>query len=183
MIIYTIQPKQILNKLIADKKYTCDAHKSHYKNDFNKEYRWMALQMDNKSIPHPKNLIYPIWGWYRMNGCEPTLKELKEFTSNNDIILKLNIPTDKILLSDYDAWHYVLNDIWYDDSTTEYEFNLMHEYFDALPYSKQNKLKKESWLKIFDITKTNTDWSKTGYYVQGTFWEITDDMLIDIIEP
>lgn len=183
MIIYTIQPQQILNELIANKKYTCDTHKSYYRNDFDKEYRWMTSRMDSKAIPHPENLVYPIWGWYRMNGHEPTLKELKEFTSDNDVILKLSIPKNKILLSDYDAWHYVLNNMWYDDSTSEQEFDLMHTYFDTLPLFKQNRLKEKSWLKIFDITKTKTDWSKTGYYVQGTFWEITDDMLIDVIKP
>lgn len=182
MVIYTIQSRQVLDRLITNKKYTCDAEKSHYKNDFDTEYKWMAAQMDNHAVPHPDNLIYPIWGWYRINGHAPTLNDLKNFMSKDDIILKINIPENKILLSDYDAWHYVLNNMWYDNSTSEYEFDLMHTYFDTLPRFKQKKLKEESWLKIFNITKIKTDWFKNGYYVQGTFWEITDNMLIEVIE-
>jgi hypothetical protein len=98
--------------------------------------------------------IMPIWGWYkRAWRTAPDLREnglLEPGTPG--VMMHLRIDESRLLLSDFDLWHAVLNDT----------------------PTVLGEEKEASWEHIFDLQKsrdilqTPTD----DQFVQATFWEI-----------
>ena len=88
------------------------------------------------------------------------------------VCLELEIPDEEVLLSDFNAWHYVLNRCWLDDSRNEEEYDRLQEWFDNLPGQDRERLRVESWQKIFDVEPYKDEWITKGRYVQAVFWEI-----------
>lgn len=66
-------------------------------------YRWYTYEA-GKHIRIPEGLEYPIW----LCGSEETMLQPIEDT----VILKLEVPKEKVLLCNMDAWGYVVN-YWY----------------------------------------------------------------------
>lgn len=181
MRVFTVQPLEVLNIIEHKGYFICTKDRSENYKDFYDAYNWLVQEMIKRKIyPVEKNTL-PCWCWYLYDGKNKL--DLRHsglgIPKEKLICLELEIPENKILLSDYGAWHYVLNNTWYDDSTNEKEFDKLHDWYDKLPYSKQNELRVKSWQKIFDIQKVRTEWSDNGYYVQGTFWVITKDMIVN----
>ena len=81
-------------------------------------------------------------------------------------LLTIDVPEKHILLSDFDYWHFVLNDI-------------------PLRFSKDGKIencseteKLKSWEKIFDITYRIEGDEDTPMSTQAVLWEIKKEWLI-----
>ena len=83
-------------------------------------------------------------------------------------------------MSDFNAWHYVLNRSWYDDSTNEEEWENMHAWFDSLNGEKKEELRKKSWQKIFNVEFRNSNWDSNGHYIQATFWVLKKSMIKNV---
>lgn len=175
MKLWTIQPEEVYEILKKDGIFTCNQSLASYGEDFKIPYAWMVKQMDNRNINHPEGLILPIWAWHTRNWKhkKPDLREAAyDVKGEKCVLLEIEIPDGEVLLSDYDEWHYVLNDSWNDDSMNEEEWEKMQEEFDKLPFLEQEKLKKESWEKIFDVTPFQNEWRTKGRYIQACFWEL-----------
>jgi hypothetical protein len=96
--------------------------------DFSDPYQWMMRQME-KRIPSYGG-EYPIWVWTERQD----LRRAGYFEPGiSGVQLELNIPDEKVLLSDFNAWHFVLNN----DS--------------LLIDDEENISKEESWERIFDF--------------------------------
>lgn len=177
MHVWTIQPPDVLKILEKEGKFTCNPELSD--KDFTKAYEWMVNQMDAKGIEHPENLKLPIWAWYRYDwkNKKPDLRHSMGVKGMNYICIELEVPDSHVLLSDYNAWHYVLNDMWNDPSKNEEEYDALQDWYDGLDVDTKNKTKIESWQRIFDIEPYEDMWNMKGRYVQATFWEITEDMV------
>ena len=184
MKVFTVQPLEVLDIIEKKGYFTCEKAKSENYKDFYSAYNWLAKEMIRRKIYPVESNTLPVWCWYLYDGKNKLdLRHSGLGTpKEKQVCLELEIQENKILLSDYGAWHFVLNNSWYDDSTSEREFDKLHAWFDTLPYKKQEELKVKSWQKIFDITQVRNEWSSNGYYVQGTFWAITKDMIVNTKE-
>ena len=84
--------------------------------------------------------------------------------------MEINIPEEKVLLSDFEAWYFVLNDWYYSPATNEQEWERLEKKFDSLPERKQKQVEEKSWQRIFDTDIRHGEWTKNGETVQGCFW-------------
>lgn len=183
MILWTIQPPEIVNMIENTGQFTCDTSLSENYQDFHNAYLWIADEMDKRKIHHPKDVQLPLWAWHTFNWKhkKPDFRGTGLGTPKHQYAcIEFEIPDDQVLLSDHNHWHFVLNNSWFDDSTNEEEFDKLHNWFDSLKPTERETLKQDSWQKIFDVTPVHTNWLQTGRYVQATFWTLKKDMIRDI---
>lgn len=178
MRLWTIQPLEVLEIIKQEGEFVCNPNYSDP--DFKRAYHWLVKQMDNHGIEHPYGLELPIWAWYKTEweNKKPDLEQ-EDFSSNrnNLVCIELEINDKDVLLTDFYAWHYVLNDSFLDSSHDEKEWDLQHEWYDALTPEKRQIVKEESWNDIFNITPTQNEWIARGREVQAVFWKITKEMI------
>ncbi|GGG61298.1 DUF3841 domain-containing protein [Hymenobacter glacieicola] len=65
-------------------------------------YDWMVQQM--KTRLGISEDFYPVWAW----GERPDLRQ-RGFGTGGLVLLRLEVNEARVLASDYNAWHYVLN--------------------------------------------------------------------------
>lgn len=185
MRLWTIQPKEVYDILKNNGEFICDITKSSLFDEyFKRSYDWLITKMDEKNINHPIGVDYPIWAWHTMDWKHEKPNLLEDYYGEKGeelICLELEVPDEDVLLSDFNLWHFVLNDSWIDDSKNEMEYDLMHEQYDKLSPLEREQLKKDSWNKIFDITPiTYGDWVSIGRYVQACFWKLKLEYVINM---
>lgn len=183
MILWTIQPTEIMEVVNNTGSFTCDVSKSENYEDFKDAYLWLVSEMDKRNIPHPEGIDLPLWAWHTRDWKhkKPDLRNIGLGCSGQKCVcIEFEIDDDKVLLSDYDNWHFVLNKWWLDDSTCDKEWEKLHEWYDKQPYDVRNKLMVESWQKVFDIKPYENDWFAKGRYVQATFWELKNEMIKEV---
>lgn len=175
MRLWTIQPKEVYEQLINNGYVTCDPTLAHniVDNSFTKAYKYIVKLMQSRGIVKPSNVDYPIWAWHTYNWKhhKPDLRTLK-FGKRGDkkLCIELEVPDNEVLLTDFDAWHFVLNDCYFDTSTNEKEYDRQHDWFDRLPAKQRERVKIRSWERITDVSKFKSDWISRGAYVQATFF-------------
>lgn len=138
-------------------------------------YDWLRKQMSQRIGPPPTPEAYPIWGWYQYEGRsgKPDMRRFR-----NDLRaagpaglwrLKLEVPDEQVLLSDFDLWHFPLNR-WY--------LSVSEEDYDAHDTCTQEEMEK-SWELIFHLDMPANDWNSAPQKtIQGTFWELTQYMVV-----
>jgi hypothetical protein len=97
------------------------------------------------------------------------------------VLLSLDVEDNRVLLSDYDAWHFVLN-YWYLAKPRQaqlFERQLHAKGLDfyrhkPLPDKLAHDQLQASWEQIFDLRKARTilDFSAKRQIIQATFWEL-----------
>jgi hypothetical protein len=173
MVLWTIQPVEVYKQIKRDGYYKFNSALAENYKDFKNSYDWLERQMNIRGINKNNCEEGLVWAWYKWNGIRknPDLKESGFAESGEKMVcMEIDIPDNRVLLSDFDAWHYVLNDWWIDDSTNEKEWDENHKWLDTLRYAKQREIREKSWQKIFDIEELDTEWVKKGFYVQATFY-------------
>lgn len=95
------------------------------------------------------------------------------------VCLEIEVPDKDVLLSDFNAWHFVLNNSYLDDSNNEEEFEKMHAEFDALSLKEKDEKKRASWQSIFDVSKytIGDGWRANGFYVQAVFYGLKKEQI------
>jgi hypothetical protein len=68
-------------------------------------YEWMRQRMAER-VPDFSG-DYPMWGWIKRPSTKP--KPRKYRGTSDNIRLTVQVPRSRIVFSDYDAWHAVLN--------------------------------------------------------------------------
>ena len=88
----------------------------HTEEDFLGSYRWMASQMERRlQTPRPSEDSMPIWAWWQWWGDRhrPDLRASGYLPKGTrGIRVELQVKADRVLLCDFELWHYVLN-YWY----------------------------------------------------------------------
>jgi len=107
--------------------------------DFINPYSWMMKQMKERLTEYKNE--YPIWLWIK----RPDLRRtgfLKKGTKA--VLLEVEISDERVLLSDFHAWHYVLN-----------RWTLENHEGEGIEIEK-------SWERIFDLEylKRHPDWGQ-----------------------
>jgi hypothetical protein len=113
MLLWTIQTEETWAH--AEKSGVLECNELHI--DADKEidswlrpaYDWMVGQLEQqvKNYPHKK---YPIWAWYHPKQDLRRSGHLPRGTSG--VRVEFLVSSDRVLLSDFEAWHAVLN-CWY----------------------------------------------------------------------
>lgn len=187
MRVWTVQPISLYEKFKREKVLHADYSKSTEVFSsgiacecFDTAYKWMISQMKSRIGIKPEldNInLAPWWAWYKFDNKNRDSEDFKYYgiPGKEYAVIELDLPDNEVLLSDYDAWHGVLNKWYIDDSTNEEEYDKNHDWFNSLSAEEQDRVRTESWNKIFDITVIDNDWYRNGFYVQATFWELRLD--------
>lgn len=162
---WTLQPIKFWEKLQKEGKLICT--EEFIVKEFKKSYLWMMQQM--KRLDN-YNGNYPIWVWVKP---KPDLRVNHGFKQGEKgVRLELSIPENRILISDFGAWHGVLN-CWYlylnkkDGRIFEKELKKNSLWFPLCIEHLPENLRQQvinSWSRIFDIDKiSKSGWSKGDY--------------------
>ncbi len=183
MILWTIQSENVYNLILEAGIYHCDKSSSVMGKHLGDSYEWLSEQMKERIGDPPTGVIYPVWGWYQWEGLRKKPDLRRERWSNGSkgerfVCMEIDIPDEKVLLSDFDQWSIVIIDglISYsreEDDTLEQQYSLL---------SRQEKIryKHENWERIFDLTPMNNDWVIKGDSIQATFWELCREQVKDV---
>lgn len=178
MRLWTMQPVEVYDILMKDGVFRCDPEKVG-EPSFIDRYGWMNEKLNEKDTK-PDDVEYPIWAWFRFNSKEkkPDLRHSCYGPRGEKMVcLELEVPDEKVLLTDFDLWHFVLNDWWLDTSMfkygfTEEEYDLNQKWFKWLSEDEQRREKEKSWEMVLNIEPFESDWIARGQYVQAVFWEL-----------
>lgn len=123
-------------------------------------YHWMMKQMETR-LPY-YNGEYPIWVWTE----KPDLRRSGHFEKGTHAVcLELKILSERVLLSDFDAWHCVLNNGF---------LALDENEWDAFYRGELKMTKEESWERIFNFESLKNEpwWNDTKLHLQGVTGKI-----------
>lgn len=148
---------------------------------FRHAFHWIADEM-RRRLP-PSHAKFPIWGWYRWQGearARPDLRTSGHLAKGTPgICIEFEVPDNRVLLSDFDAWHCVLNGSFL--SLSEEEDNAFDEELEKAgvqhgwPYPEPfNSRVISSWQRIFNMEAADPEWrgSPSERGIQATFWEL-----------
>ncbi len=189
MVIWSILTQQAWHDF--QRRGLLRVNRRHVSKDFLGPYIWMAGQMERRlAVRRPSKNAMPIWAWYQWEGkrCKPDLRSSGYLPKGDQgLRLELQVADDRVLLSDFDLWHYVLN-YWYLPETEKgaeaFEKKLAradlalhgcdHEH--PLGNAQYRRELEKSWERIFDVNWAdrrnaiaNPPKKKS---IQATLWEI-----------
>ena len=169
MRLWTIQTKETWAR--AEESGVFECNELHIDEDkeidsgFRPAYNWMIRQLEQRLKNYPCNK-YPIWAWY----CpKPDLRRSGHLPrGTSGVRVEFLISSDRVLLSDFEAWHAVLN-CWYlslsEEESETWDTRCERE---GIEIGLDNwpppaPLKEEitrSWERIFDLEllKKHSEW-------------------------
>ena len=125
---------------------------------FRPAYRWLKERMSVRTQGYTGR--FPIWFWtekpdfrqYRFRNYSKPGKPV--------VFLECLIPAERVLLSDYESWHSVLNN-WH-LALTEEESDEFHNRLDTgqITYEQAMREQRTSWERVFDfdVLRAHPDW-------------------------
>ena len=184
MKLWTIQPPEVLNIINKTGEFACDPSLSENYVDFKNAYEWITHKMNEKNVVCiGTKPTLPLWAWHTYdwkNSC-PDL-DLVGRTDRPNLCIEFEMPDNQVLLSDFTAWHDVLNNWYSDNGMSEAEWLENQTAYAKLSPAEKEQTKIESWNKVFDISPFENKWITRGRFVQATFWKLTKDMIISTEE-
>lgn len=182
MKLWSIQPLIVWEKL--QKNGVLHTRANFVDQDFLPAYRWMAAQMQQRIDPAPHVNALPFWAWFQAYGAKQPKPDLRRRghlpAGSSGVRLTLQMPSEKVLLSDFELWHYVLNS-WY-LPTSLIDGDRFEKNHNAKPATEQQAMTRKSWLRIFDLNFAAAEISDVyeNKSLQATFWELTLDNVIEV---
>ncbi|MFD0986249.1 DUF3841 domain-containing protein [Methyloligella solikamskensis] len=187
MRLWTIQTKAAWDYL--QKHGVLRASRKHQSEDWPLAYKWMTDQLSKRVGPPPSNGMIPLWGWYQCRGQSRKRPDLRfwRFRTNPPgkyTLIECDLPDEHVVLSDYDAWHIILNEGFVsvtDDDDDEYYAGCRQYELTPTPELAEelNRTLYGSWERVIDMEAL----TEPGYYamdrksIQACFWEIKQDQI------
>lgn len=198
-VLWTVQNEQVYQDVLDNGVYRVSPSRIIFPEDdssyavCNHAYRWLSEQMRSRVAETDANIRYPIWAWFKHQGKKhgkPDMRESGHGEKGERVVrLRLEIPKGRVLLSDYDDWHFALN-YWYlgNDEADSDAFDdelqrrgIKFPELQALATSDDESVAdirkriEDSWERMFDVTRPavngwNFDWDMRS--IQATFWEL-----------
>ncbi len=169
--------------------------------DFMLAYVWMAEQMEHRlTTPRPSKDTMPIWVWWQWGGRRrrPDLRASGHLPKGTrGVRVECKVQDDRVLLSDFELWHYVLNYGYLpksEDEEAAFEKELAAAGLSLtgcsrsrpLPNVRYRQKIERSWERVFDLTWTDPDYAivrpMKDRSIQGTMWELLLDDVVDANE-
>ena len=202
MILWTLQKYEAYESLLKNGKLISNYDLSMAADcyEFDYAYKWMINQMNIKL--NIENTNCPIWLWYQYDGIKnkkPDMRRTAHDTKGTKLVrLTLNIDENKVLLSDFSLFHFVLN-YWYlpineEDGCTfdkiydtinyidmRYDFVKHPNNLDII--NIRNKI-ENSWQRIFDLSLEDDYlyYKKSEKSIQATTFDISLEDVIKVEE-
>lgn len=186
MKLWTMQPASLLNEIEKNGVFRCDESKSFNltkENSLKPQYNWLINQMEQKIGKRPDGVKFPIWAWHtwefkRQMPDPDSAAFLKR--DGDRVFLTIDIPEEKVVLTDFDAWQNVMTDGFVSAATNEREYDREAELLDTTDDTELAKLIQKSWQNVFIVDKVDNEFLTRGKYIQATFWEIIPEYIIDV---
>ncbi len=160
--------------------------------DFLSGYEWMRIQMNKYLGSGTTGNQYPLWAWYQAKNENEKRPDLREsgYLQRGKTGFRVEFEKDRseVLLSDFELWHFVLNQSFLAKSMykfDQFEKRLYRSFgtsnFSELPHAVQNEI-EESWEKIFDLNFQAKDIAnpRANKQIQATFWELNMNEVIQV---
>ena len=114
MILWSIQHKNAYDQMLRDGRLVVsEEYVRRSMPEFIFAYSWMTDQMIKRIGQKPKGVNYPMWAWYQWEGERKRLDMRSHRVWGEKgtpiVLLTIDVPPEKVLLSDFDMWHMVLN--------------------------------------------------------------------------
>lgn len=115
LILYSIQPLSIWVHIKTHGRFDADLDKSPLLHDRNGRldfeqglyaYQWMNKQYQ-KCTKH--DIQTAVWCWQKYDGKNDLFNIGMHKYSNNQVMIKMDVPDDLVLLSDFEDWNGCLN--------------------------------------------------------------------------
>jgi hypothetical protein len=200
MILYSTQDYSVFELLERGETYRAkcpypDKDMDMVDERFLHSYHWISDQMDKKIGIRPTLETYPTWAFYQWYGPKKMKPDLRYtgtrcFAENRTCaLMTLEIPDNQVLLSDYDAWHFVLNS-WYlgDEKRADELWDIKRDLkgcynYEYYPEWLRNEL-EESWHNVFDmeLSRKYLEFEEDQQIIQATFWEIKPGYLKEAVK-
>ena len=161
MQLWTIQPREVWEALQEAGTLIVDSKHSDCFPDFGQEFRssydWLVGQMTERIPGYSGN--YPWWAWVKPPDMRREIWNLSK--GEPFCLMELSIPDEKVCLSDFIFWHYVLSE-WYCYWTIEEEEAWDNEWqerlgkhwsekrMDKVTRQEYRKRLEDSWKRIFE---------------------------------
>lgn len=203
MRLYTIQPRFVYDTLCETGVFLSEPWRdpSNWICDdapvIKLAYDWLRDAMVERGLPKPGTDTYPIWAWYQYKGEQkrkPDLRcsDLKNYARDGcHVLLTLDVPTEDVLLHDFEAWHYPLNYFYLAAQHVSDRFERHckaagHPLYMDVPL-KNKELHDEvqqSWHRIFDLATCRRLFkrSRAEQSVQATFWSLRVTHVSAVVE-
>lgn len=111
--------------------------------------------------------------WYKFDGKnkKPDIRKKECYYNEDMVCLELELPDNKVLLSDEELWHCPLNNapiiLEEDDEVWDRRYN----WYQSLEQTtKQSEIEK-TWAYCFDVSGQLKLYT-SGLWIQATFWEL-----------
>ncbi|MDO4283059.1 MAG: DUF3841 domain-containing protein [Clostridia bacterium] len=184
--VWSFQPIEVYQITQKLGSFTCNQNKSTYlqKTNFKLAYDWLVKKM-KKLIGNPNpHIQYPIWAWYLVDSenTMPTANHFLFYDPQSDpkvVCLELEISLNQVVLTDFNAWHNVLNHLYYSAIEDDDEWEQEMDWIDMQNFNLRNYLIKRSWEKIFFYFDEN--YLREHTYLQATFWELKRSYIKNVI--
>jgi hypothetical protein len=177
MRLWTTQPLWIFEALMNQGEFYFDSEMREHYNETDKEhwqwldaYEWLKIQMNHHGIMRPEKAKDLGWAWYLWTekehypmgywikrGLNPKHDENMLESDYSNVRIELEIADNKVLLSDYYAWHHVMSYSFldFDQPTNLFDDRARKEFGDIIRhpvcYGHWDKEIQQSWEKIFDL--------------------------------
>ena len=162
--------------LEANGSLTCPVPMADDDPTFQTAYEWMRSAMASAGLSAPAEDLTPWWCWIK-RGADSPMPYREDLDGLTDpVVLQLSVPSNLIVLSCFDLWHFVLNRIYVPDSAEdEAQFDLdiaaTEPGSDAL-VALEARLQK-SWSAIFELDQTKVDMGTfETKSIQGCLWTL-----------
>lgn len=182
MRLWTIQPEEVYQMIMLKGYYRCDGRK--IDKFFRQSYKWLSSEMKEKIGKPPQNTVFPVWAWHTRDfkRKKPDLRSSEYGRTGEKLVcIEIEIPDDEVLLTDFDAWHFVLNN-WYlnTECWDEETWDKDEEWLQNLSKEERDIEIKKSWQGIYDLTPKDTSWMCRGKWIQATFWQLKKEQIIKV---
>ena len=186
MTVWTNQPLEALEELERTGAFRCIPEKSMNltkPDSLRKPYAWLAEKMLQRIGSRPQGVSTPIWAWHTWNfehRCpDPESAAFLKRTSER-VLLTLDIPEAEMVLTDFEAWQTVMQGSYVSGAMTEEEAVREEMWLENLDEPALDAAIRDSWDRVFEISRVETPVLVRGRFIQATFWEIRKEYIRDI---
>ena len=181
MFLLTMQPIAVWEDLQRTAIYRADEAKMEMLPDFKRAYIWVVRQMEDRIGHRPDGVTWPVWAWYK--HCNRTgrlaLRRQENWEYEPMVCIEVDIPDSQVLLSDFDRWHFVLNN--WTCAETEAEDTYFEEMIARVSKEEGQRIKEATWPRVFDLTTpTDVSWRGPIDSIQATFWELRLEQVLSV---
>lgn len=170
MILWTIQHKSAYENMMETGRLIANESFMYIPDIIGNAYLWLANRMKEFIGDPPEGVRFPVWAWYQWEGLRkrPDMRSHRFYGEKRTpiVLLTVEVPDEKVVLSDFDMWHCILNDDYLPLTIAE----------DKDEFTNDEKIL--SWNNVFKYD-IETDFWNTPKSTQATLWEIKKEWVLN----